>query len=147
MLSVIVVTYNRCEDLKDSLDGIFSLDELPYEVIVVDSNSTDNTCKIIKNYPLKFIKITERSMVKARNIGWQTAKGDIIAFIDDDAEAEPGWLQAFVKVNPVTVTVDTVRALSLGGPVTPSLWKCLAWIGGILVVFVPVAVWRYRKIS
>ena len=91
MLSVIVVTYNRCEDLKDSLDGIFSLDELPYEVIVVDSNSTDNTCKIIKNYPLKFIKITERSMVKARNIGWQTAKGDIIAFIDDDAIVSKQW--------------------------------------------------------
>ncbi len=62
-------------------------------------------------------------------------------------ESMPGWLQVFVKVNPVTATVDTVRALSLGGPVTPSLWKCLAWIGGILVVFGPIAVWRYRNIS
>jgi ABC transporter DrrB family efflux protein len=58
----------------------------------------------------------------------------------------PGWLQAFAKINPVTVTVDTVRALSLGGEVLTPLWKCMAWIGGILVIFLPLAVRRYRHI-
>jgi len=62
-------------------------------------------------------------------------------------ETMPGWLQAFAKINPVTVTTDTVRALSLGGEVLTSLWKCLAWIGGILVVFLPLAVRRYRRIA
>ncbi|MFO8011576.1 MAG: ABC transporter permease [Dehalococcoidia bacterium] len=60
-------------------------------------------------------------------------------------ETMPGWLQAFVKVNPVTVNVDTVRALSLGGSVAPSLWKAVAWSGGVLLVFGPIAVHRYRK--
>lgn len=62
-------------------------------------------------------------------------------------ETMPGWLQAFAKVNPVTVTVDMVRALSLGGEVMTSLWRSLAWIGGVLVVFLPLAVRRYRRIT
>jgi len=59
----------------------------------------------------------------------------------------PGWLQAWAKVNPVSVTVDTVRALVLGMPVWTHLWKSLAWISGFLLVFAPMAVRRYRKIQ
>jgi ABC transporter DrrB family efflux protein len=62
-------------------------------------------------------------------------------------ETMPGWLQAFAKINPVTVAVDTVRALSLGGAVWPPFWKTLLWIGGITLVFFPLAVRRYRRIS
>ena len=60
-------------------------------------------------------------------------------------ESMPGWLQAFAEINPVTVTVDALRALTLGGPVTRSLLESLAWITGILLVFVPLAVNRYRR--
>lgn len=59
----------------------------------------------------------------------------------------PGWLQAVAKVNPITVTVDAIRALSLGGPVETPLWQSLAWIAAILAVFIPLAVDRYRRIS
>lgn len=90
-LSVIVVTYNRCKDLKESLDALLSLDDPPGEVIVVDSNSTDGTCEIVAEYPVKFINLNERSMVKARNKGWQIAKGAIIAFVDDDAIVSKQW--------------------------------------------------------
>jgi ABC transporter DrrB family efflux protein len=62
-------------------------------------------------------------------------------------ETMPGWLQAFAKINPVTATTDTVRALSLGGEIITPLWKSLAWIGGILLVFLPMAVRRYRRIQ
>lgn len=58
----------------------------------------------------------------------------------------PGWLQAFAKINPitVTVTVDALRALCLGGPTATHLWQALAWIGGLLAISVPAAVIRYR---
>jgi len=56
----------------------------------------------------------------------------------------PGWLQAFAKINPITVTVDALRALCLGGPTATHLWHAVAWIGGLLVVTVPAAVDRYR---
>lgn len=57
----------------------------------------------------------------------------------------PGWLQAFAKVNPITVTVDALRALCLGGPTAASVWHAVAWISGLLAVTVPLAVTRYRR--
>lgn len=57
----------------------------------------------------------------------------------------PGWLRAFAEINPVTVTVDALRALVLGGPTAEHVWQALAWIVGLLVVTVPVAVLRYRR--
>jgi ABC-2 type transport system permease protein/oleandomycin transport system permease protein len=57
----------------------------------------------------------------------------------------PGWLQAFAKVNPITISVDAMRALALGGPTATHVWQSLAWTVGILVVFVPLAVRKYRR--
>jgi ABC transporter DrrB family efflux protein len=57
----------------------------------------------------------------------------------------PGWLQAFAAINPITVVVDALRALCLGGPAARPAGGALAWIGGLLLVTVPVAVWRYRR--
>ena len=56
----------------------------------------------------------------------------------------PGWLQPFAGHQPVSVTASAARALTLGTPVTSDLLQSLAWIAGILLVFVPLAVWRYR---
>jgi ABC transporter DrrB family efflux protein len=58
----------------------------------------------------------------------------------------PGWLQAFANVQPVSVTVDAVRALSQGGPTLHWFWPSLAWTAGILLVFVPLAVRQYRRL-
>jgi len=57
----------------------------------------------------------------------------------------PGWLQAFANVNPITVTVDALRSLCLGGPTATPLWRALTWIGVLLAVAVPTAVLRYRR--
>ena len=59
----------------------------------------------------------------------------------------PGWLQAFANNQPVTYTIDAMRALALGGPVEASLWKSLVWLAGIFIVFVPLAVRAYRRAS
>jgi ABC transporter DrrB family efflux protein len=57
----------------------------------------------------------------------------------------PGWLQAFAKVNPITITVDALRVLCLGGPTTTHAWRAVAWIAGLLAVTIPAAVIRYRR--
>ncbi|MGH3757682.1 ABC transporter permease [Actinophytocola sp.] len=57
----------------------------------------------------------------------------------------PGWLQAFAKLNPITITVDALRALCLGGPTATHVWQALAWITGLLLVTIPAAVLRYRR--
>jgi ABC-2 type transport system permease protein/oleandomycin transport system permease protein len=59
----------------------------------------------------------------------------------------PGWLQAFANNQPVTYVVDTMRALALGGPVEANLWKSVAWLAGIFIVFLPLAVRAYRRAS
>lgn len=56
----------------------------------------------------------------------------------------PAWLQVFARNQPVTQTVNAVRALAFGGP-TDAVWKTLLWVAGILIIFVPLAVSRYRK--
>lgn len=57
----------------------------------------------------------------------------------------PGWLQAFANRNPITITVDALRALCLGGPTATHVWQALAWIVGLLIVTIPTAVLRYRR--
>jgi ABC transporter DrrB family efflux protein len=59
----------------------------------------------------------------------------------------PGWLQAFACTQPVTFVIDALRALALGGPIWPSLWKSLACLIGILAVFGPLAVRAYKRAS
>jgi len=58
----------------------------------------------------------------------------------------PGWLQAFATISPVTVVADAARSFALFG--TPaSLGAAAAWTGGLLAVFIPLSVWRYRQMS
>jgi ABC-2 type transport system permease protein len=64
----------------------------------------------------------------------------------------PAWLQAWAKVNPVSITVDAVRGLLLGGDnvgifTRTKVLESLAWIAGLLLVFVPLAISRYRKVA
>jgi len=66
-------------------------------------------------------------------------------------QSMPGWLQSFVLVNPVTVVVDALRGLLVGGPFTEplnaNLLKSVAWIAGISLVFFLLAIRQYRRIS
>ena len=57
----------------------------------------------------------------------------------------PGWLQAFVKVNPVTYLSEAERALLTGGAAGPLVVRSLLWALGIFVVFAPLAVAMYRR--
>jgi ABC transporter DrrB family efflux protein len=59
----------------------------------------------------------------------------------------PGWLQAFANNQPVTYVVNTMRAMALGGPIADNLWKSVAWLAGIFVVFGPLAVRAYKRAS
>lgn len=59
----------------------------------------------------------------------------------------PGWLQGFANNQPVTVVIDTLRVLALGhAPLYTDMWRSLAWLAGILAVFLPLAVRAYRRV-
>jgi ABC-2 type transport system permease protein len=57
----------------------------------------------------------------------------------------PGWLQAFAEHQPVTAAIDAVRVLVLGGPTAGKVFASTAWCVGIIAVFAPLAVHRYRR--
>jgi len=57
----------------------------------------------------------------------------------------PGWLQVFAAHQPVTITVNAVRALVLGGPTLTPVVESLAWSVGLVAVLAPIAVARYRR--
>jgi ABC transporter DrrB family efflux protein len=57
----------------------------------------------------------------------------------------PGWLQAFAKNQPVTIVIDEMRSLALGGPLALHAWQSAVWLIGIVAVFVPLAVRAYRR--
>ncbi|MEU4163889.1 ABC transporter permease [Actinoplanes sp. NPDC026670] len=60
-------------------------------------------------------------------------------------ETLPGWLQAFVSVNPITPLVKAIRGLLIGGPVAGPLATTLAFMAGLLVIFVPLALRAYSR--
>lgn len=62
-------------------------------------------------------------------------------------ETMPDWLQVVAENSPVTHTVNAMRGLALGTDFWEPLVKALAWMAGIMAVFVPVAIWRYRSIQ
>jgi oleandomycin transport system permease protein len=57
----------------------------------------------------------------------------------------PGWLQAWVKHNPVTDVMAAARALMLGGPTAAPVLHTALWSAGVLAVFAPLAVAAYRR--
>jgi ABC-2 type transport system permease protein/oleandomycin transport system permease protein len=59
----------------------------------------------------------------------------------------PSWLQPFARNQPVSVTINAVRALLGGAPVHDWVWQSLAWSAGILLVFFVIAVRLYRNIT
>ena len=86
-ISVVVITLNRAEWLKDTLGSLVRQTRQPDEVIVVDNDSQDNTKGV------KYVSEKTRGIPYARNTGVRNATGDIVAFIDDDCIADENWLK------------------------------------------------------
>lgn len=92
MLSIVIITRNRCNDLYIAIRSCIDKVDEHYEVIIVDNNSTDNTKLVVKrvceenDFILNYIECNENlGVAAARNIGFSQAKGDIVYFLDDDA--------------------------------------------------------------
>lgn len=104
MFSIIVPTFNRASVCSLAVESLLAQDaNFPYEVIVVDNNSTDATKERIealcKRAPerLRYVFEKKQGVSAARNTGIAAARGDIIAFVDDDVIAHPGWLIALAE--------------------------------------------------
>src|SRR4051794_28632833 len=62
-------------------------------------------------------------------------------------ETMPSWLQWFAEHQPLSITVDAVRACCIGGPTATKVVQSIAWSVGIIAVFAPIAVRKYRRVA
>ncbi|MDH3227439.1 MAG: glycosyltransferase [Thermoleophilia bacterium] len=92
-VSVVCCSYNGSRTIRKTLEELQKLDYPDYEVIVVNDGSTDNTGEIAREFPVRLITTVNRGLSNARNTGYQEAKGEIVAYIDDDAYPDPHWLR------------------------------------------------------
>jgi glucosyl-dolichyl phosphate glucuronosyltransferase len=106
-ISVILCTYNRCQSLATALESVATSqmpDSVAWEVLVIDNNSKDQTREVVKQfdqrYPGLFRYIFEPQQGKshALNTGIREARGEILAFMDDDVLVDANWLQNLTKV-------------------------------------------------
>jgi glucosyl-dolichyl phosphate glucuronosyltransferase len=93
--SIIVCTHNRCDDLARNLPRYNCLDypDEQFEVLVVDNASKDATSDTVAAAGVRLVREERLGLSHARNRGIAEARGELIAFIDDDAWPEPGWLK------------------------------------------------------
>jgi glucosyl-dolichyl phosphate glucuronosyltransferase len=122
-ITVILCTYNRCESLARALQSLAE-SQLPestkWEVLVVDNNSNDQTRDVVqefcRKYPTlcRYVHEPEPGKSRALNNGICAARGDILAFIDDDVTVAPTWLQN------VTSVLGSGEWAGVGGRVFPA---------------------------
>ena len=140
-ISVVVCTFNGSRTIRDCLEGIGKLRYPNYETIVVDDGSRDGAGDIAAEYDVRLIRTENQGLSAARNVGWQSAAGEIVAYIDDDARPDPDWLTylaaAFLKEDyagvggpniPVPGDGNTANCVanSPGGPAHVLLSDCEA---------------------
>lgn len=91
-ISIIIPAYNEARYLPGCLDAIAAQTVMPYEVIVVDNNSTDKTVTIARRYPfVRVLSEKQQGTRFAERTGVVAAKGDIIGRIDADTLLTPTW--------------------------------------------------------
>ena len=101
-ISAAVITADRPHQLKRCLDSLLCLSRLPEELIVVDSGRDPLTRSIVEQcragFPIQYVNSEPRGVAGARNIAARVAKGEVIAFLDDDAFVDPNWLEHLERV-------------------------------------------------
>jgi GT2 family glycosyltransferase len=98
-ISIIIVTYNSISDIDNCLKSILKQTIQPFEIIIVDNRSSDNTeCHIRNIYPFVRLIINKANegYGKANNLGVKHAVGDIIVILNPDTIVTEGWLEELV---------------------------------------------------
>lgn len=121
--SIIIPTYNRADELRETIRSIAKLAVAgDWELLVVDNKSTDHTRTVVEEEgvsfpaPLRYMFEPEQGRYAALNTGIRAAQGKIIATTDDDARVEPDWLTR------AAAGLEACGCDYVGGKVWP-IWK------------------------
>jgi glucosyl-dolichyl phosphate glucuronosyltransferase len=145
-ISVVICTHNRAGYLRKALEGLRgqSLSPCRFETIVIDNASTDPTAEVVRQSldtgfeNLRYVFEPTLGLSVARNTGWRTALGEIVAFLDDDAIPSACWVErigaAFKEVKP--------RPACVGGRIYP-IWELPRpnWLPDELLGYLTIVDW------
>lgn len=153
-VSIIVCTHNGARTITDTLEALQKLEYPNYEVIVVDDGSNDNTAIVAQQLGFRVISTSHRGLSSAlpgrengvdwiitksnrglsnaRNLGLAEARGEIVAYIDDDAYPDPHWLDylAAFFLNPRTAKYAGVGGPNIAPPGDGLIADCVAHAPG-----------------
>src|SRR5262245_39522139 len=121
-ISAVITTYNRSEMLAEALNAVLNQETggVCYEVVVVDNNSTDNTRATVEAFiakghsNLRYVFEPKQGIAHGRNAGVGAARGDIIAFTDDDVVVTGNWIATIKRAFDENPDVDFI-----GGKILP----------------------------
>ncbi|HVC36274.1 MAG TPA: glycosyltransferase family 2 protein [Candidatus Dormibacteraeota bacterium] len=98
-VSIVIPVYNEARHLGACLRAISAQNQLPLEVIVVDNNSTDHSPHLVKQFPFAtLMHQPKQGVVYARDLGFDAARGTIIARIDADTIVPVDWLENIIRI-------------------------------------------------
>jgi len=115
-VSIIVTVRNEARNIAALLDSLL-VQEPPFEVIVIDSDSEDATRDIVRRYEQRYdfvhLYIFGGTRGAGRNFGIRKAKGDVVAFVDGDAIANPFWLKE-IRPGVMHTSIVAGRTIQIG---------------------------------
>jgi len=127
--SIVVSTLDRAAYLTKLLAALERLDHEPFEVVVVNGPSSDDTDAVVARYAgrVKPLRCPAANLSRARNLGIAAAAGDVVAFVDDDAmPAAPDWLAGLCEPFRTDARIGGV-----GGPVLEADGRAFEFDGRI----------------
>jgi glycosyltransferase involved in cell wall biosynthesis len=123
-ISVVICTRNRADLLRQAIRSVVEQDFLRsgFELVVVDNGSSDHTQSVVAEFSnqadIVYVLEPQVGLCVARNTAWRTARGEFVAFFDDDALAQEGWLEAIAR----TIATTGGRFGVAGGRADP-IWQ------------------------
>jgi len=138
-VSVIVAAFNGERFLRETLESVYAQDFGAFEVVFVDDGSEDRTCEIARSFPVRYVHQANQGLPAARNAGLALARGDLLAFLDDDDVLPPRKLSVqvgYLDEHPATGCVLGRHEWIFEGVEPPALTRdpIFGELGGIQLV-------------
>ena len=144
LISAVICTHNRANYLTKAIQSLLE-QHVPrehYEIIIIDNCSTDSTKEVVERFSnernIRYIYEPSLGLSYARNTGWRSAKGKYVAYLDDDAIANPIWLSRILEVFETVVP----QPGCVGGKAIP-IWEAPRpdWLSNELATGLTIIDW------
>jgi glycosyltransferase involved in cell wall biosynthesis len=130
-ISVVIPALNEEGEIEECLQSLTGQSFSDFELIVVDNGSTDSTCAVARDYGARVIVEPRRGVSRARQAGFEAARGEIIASTDADTVVPSNWLERIhqaVAQDPVLWAVFGPLRLKRGSSPDPSVNRLVPYL-------------------